>query len=89
MPQSRRRKSIPVRRRLLLPQPLPGQHKLWQLPKAVLKVALQGLREPPGVPPFSWRDFGDPRDMLAPGQQAALLQSAGPQGRNEKQGRRH
>ncbi|KAG2441712.1 hypothetical protein HXX76_003328 [Chlamydomonas incerta] len=53
-------------KRLVVPQPLKGEHKLWQLPKAVLKVALQGLRDPPGLPPFTWRAFGDPRAMLSP-----------------------
>ncbi|GFR49797.1 hypothetical protein Agub_g11735 [Astrephomene gubernaculifera] len=53
-------------KRLVVPQPLKGQHKLWQIPRATLKVALQGLRDPPGLSPFSWRDFGDPRVLLAP-----------------------
>ncbi|KXZ52618.1 hypothetical protein GPECTOR_9g663 [Gonium pectorale] len=57
-------------RRLVVPQQLKGDHKLWQLPRAVAKVALRGLRDPPGLSPFSWREFGDPRAMLAPAPKA-------------------
>ncbi|GIL88707.1 hypothetical protein Vretimale_17285 [Volvox reticuliferus] len=47
-------------KRLVVPQQLKGQQRIWQLPRATLKIALQGLRDPPGLPPFSWRDFGNP-----------------------------
>ncbi|KAG2488322.1 hypothetical protein HYH03_013172 [Edaphochlamys debaryana] len=54
-------------KRLVVPQQLPGQHKLWQLPRSVAKIALsQGLRDPPGVAPLDWQAFGDPRAMLSP-----------------------
>ncbi|KAG2451844.1 hypothetical protein HYH02_003620 [Chlamydomonas schloesseri] len=68
-------------KRLVVPQPLKGEHKLWQLPKAMLKVALQGLREPPGLAPFTWRAFGDPRAMLSP-----APNTCGPEGGSRAKG---
>ncbi|GLI66591.1 hypothetical protein VaNZ11_010511 [Volvox africanus] len=52
-------------KRLVVPQQLKGQQRIWQLPRAILKIALQGLRDPPGLPPFSWRDFGEPSALLS------------------------
>ncbi|PNH05405.1 Activating signal cointegrator 1 [Tetrabaena socialis] len=51
-------------------------------------VALQGLRDPPGLRLFSWRDFGDVRAMLAPPPRGTEQQKQKPQEQRDAGGRK-
>ena len=57
-----------------MPHQAKGEHKLWTMPKAMYKVACQGLREPPALIPFSWGPYVAAAAAAQQAQQAARAQ---------------
>ena len=47
-------------KRLVVPQQMRGNPKLWQLPSATAKSLSVALKSPPDPVPFTWSAFGDP-----------------------------